>query len=71
VLPIEQGIVHDWKRSHGDIVKLVEERLIESLAWEGWPESKVVLRDNVQDVFIESVLNDHRISSIIFSTVNE
>ena len=71
MLPVEQRIIHDWKRGHGDVVELVEEWFVESLAWEGWPEAEVVLRDDVEDVFVEGVLDNHAVSSVIFSAVNE
>jgi len=35
VLPVKEREVHDWKRGHCYVIKLIEERLVQSLSREG------------------------------------
>lgn len=55
VLVVESGEPTDGKRSHCDVVQLVDEWVVESLAREGTQESKDKLHYNVKHVLVEVI----------------
>lgn len=71
VLPVEEGVKHDGQRSHGDVVELVNKGLVQRLSRESGVKPKEVLRNDVQDVFVERVGNQHGVASVSFAPVDE
>lgn len=71
VLEIEEGVVHDGDRGEGNVVQLVDERLVEDLGAEVGVETEDVLWGDIQNVFVESVQNQYRIPSVSFPAMYE
>lgn len=71
VLKVKQGIVHYWDGGEHDIIQLVNERLIEDLCTEYRPKSKDILSANIQNILVESVEHQQRVSPVCFSAVNK
>ena len=57
VLVIKEGVPDDRKACKRDVIKLVDERFVESLAGENRVESKPELGDHIEDVLIEGELD--------------
>lgn len=55
VLEIKDAVEEDWEGSHGDVVHLVDELLIEGLSGKGCIESEVELWNHIQKVLVEVV----------------
>lgn len=55
ILIIEDCIIHDRERSHGNVVQLVDDWFVEGLTCEAREESKIELCCNIQDIFVERV----------------
>jgi len=71
VLEVVQGVPHDRQRSHCDVIKLVDERIVQSLPGKGGVKSEVVLGHYIKHVLVESVCNQESISAVSFSAMHK
>ena len=71
MLKVEESEPHDWKRSHGDVVQLINEWLVQNLSRECGGKSKEVLCRDVKNVLVKVVKNQQSVSSVSFSTMEE
>lgn len=55
IFKVEQSKEHDWQGGHGDVVKLIDEWLIERLAREHGPEAKEELCGHIKNIFVEGI----------------
>lgn len=71
ILKIKKCEIHDRNRCHCDVVELVDQRLVHRLAREARIESKIEPSYHVHHVFVEGILDQHRVSTISFATMDE
>ena len=71
VFKIKKCIVHNWEWSHANIIKLINEWLIQRLSTESREKSKVVLHSDVEHIFVEIIEHKKWVPSVCFSSMNK
>lgn len=69
MLKIKYREINKRKWWEDNIIKLINEAIIQSLPWKHWPNSIKVLNNNIDDIFVETKKNQYRITSICLSAM--
>jgi len=69
VLKIKYWVIKKRKWCEENIIKLINEAIIQSLSWKQRPNSIKVLNNYINYIFVKTVKNQDRITSICFSAM--
>ena len=68
---VKNGEPHYRERCESDVVALVDESLVKSLATEGRSEAEPILRHHEQDVLVEHVDGESGVSAVSLASMVE
>ena len=71
ILLIENSEDHDWERSEGNIVELIEDWLVKGLSTKCRCETVPELGHHEEDVFVEHINCQNRVPTVSFATMDE